>query len=76
MDGQALAMLADLASTEKGANLVSESGALPICVRLLQSSEVGWYCPPKMNKKGTFQKGRDRLPTIILLRGELLVFME
>ena len=33
-------MLADLASTEKGANLVSESGALPICVRLLQSSEV------------------------------------
>ena len=36
---EALAMLADLASTEKGANLVSESGALPICVRLLQSSE-------------------------------------
>ena len=62
---QALAMLADLASTEKGANLVSESGALPICVRLLQSSEV-WKLPPEKPKrkgmapykKGAFQKER------------------
>mmetsp|Transcript_29464 Transcript_29464/g.63810 ORF Transcript_29464/g.63810 Transcript_29464/m.63810 type:complete len:191 (-) Transcript_29464:110-682(-) len=36
---QALAALADLASSEKGAMVVAEIGALPLCVSLLQSSE-------------------------------------
>ena len=36
---EALAALADLASSEKGAMVVAEIGALPLCVSLLQSSE-------------------------------------
>jgi len=42
---EALAALADLASSEKGAMVVAEIGALPLCVSLLQSSEeANWLC--------------------------------
>lgn len=36
---QALAALADLAGSNRGALLVAEVGALPLCVRMLQSSD-------------------------------------
>ncbi|CAK9089292.1 unnamed protein product [Durusdinium trenchii] len=36
---EALAALADLAGSNRGALLVAEVGALPLCVRMLQSSD-------------------------------------